>query len=153
MLEIELDPPRGAAGVLIGMPLEETERVLADLPGYAGPGRAKGSRGTAHFSSGMTIQAHVDEVGTVEAVEIYRPRSPGVRVLFAGISIFDDPSAVVENRLAAHLALQIIDDGLTVVAPSAFLAFGKSESVYGDDSGSGFFESVVVAKPGYYDDL
>ncbi|GGQ44302.1 hypothetical protein [Couchioplanes azureus] len=153
MLEVKLDPPRGAAGVEIGMTMEAAEQVLASLPGYVGPGRAKGSRGTAHFSTGMTIQAHGDDAGRVEAVEIYRPTEPGVRVLYGDISIFEEPAEIVEGRLAGRLPLQVIDDGLTVVAPETFMALGKSTSVYGDDSESGFFESVVVARPGYYEDL
>jgi hypothetical protein len=153
MLDVHLDPPRGAAGVRIGMTVEEAERILADVPGFVSPGRAKGSRGTAHYSSGMTIQAHGDSAGKVEAVEIYRPAETGVRVLFGDISIFEDPAEIVESRLAGQLMLQVIDDGLTVVAPDAFLALGKSTSVYGDDPASGFFESVVVAEPGYYGDL
>jgi len=151
-MEIILDPPRGAAGITIGMAIADAERVLSGIPGYLGPGPARGSRGTADYSSGMTIQAHDDGTGTVEAVEIYRPSDPTVRVVYSGISIFSDPAEVVENGLVRYLRIDVIDDGSTVVAPDAFLAFGKSLSVYGDAVESGFFEWVVVAAPGYYDE-
>lgn len=152
-MRIVLDPPRGAAGVSVGMAVADAEQVLAALAGYVGPGRSRGSRGFAHYASGMSIEAHDDGAGRVEAVEIYRPDDPAVQVLYQGISIFGESASVVEERLARHLRLEVIDDGLTVVAPEAFLAFGKSMSVYGDEVQSGFFESVVVAEPGYYGDL
>ncbi|MCX4389164.1 hypothetical protein OG777_19845 [Micromonospora peucetia] len=83
----------------------------------------------------------------MEAVEIYRPLDQVTRVVYDGISIFGDRADAVEFELARRLRLEVINDGSTVVAPDAFLAFGKSLSE------SGYFDSVVVAAPGYYDDI
>lgn len=152
-MHITLDPPRGIADVTIGMDLTDAGRVLAGLPGYLGPGRAKGGPVTARFSGGMTVQAHDDGAGKVEAVEVYRPTDPTVHVVYGGISVFGAPADRVQAELAARLDLVMIDDGSTLVAPDLFLALGRSLSVYGDPVATGFFESVVVAAPGYYDDL
>ncbi|GAA2500705.1 hypothetical protein [Winogradskya humida] len=152
-MDIILDPPRGAAGIHLGVPVAEAERVLANLPGFLGPGVARGVRGAAHFSGGLTIRAHEDGAGRVDAVEVYRPSDPSLNVIYKGVSIFGDGAERVEAALARHLRLETVDDRLTVVAPDAFLALGKSLSVYGNAIDSGFFESVVVAAPGYYDDV
>ncbi|WP_146017401.1 hypothetical protein [Verrucosispora sp. ts21] len=152
-MDIALDPPRGAAGVALGMPIREAERILSGLYGCEAPGYSRGSRGVAHFSNGMTIQAHADGVGMVEAVEIYRPNDPTVRVLYGDISVFGDRCDVVEERLRSRVRIEIINDGATVVAPDLFLALGRDESVSGEGAAGEFFESVVVAAPGYYDDL
>ncbi|MER7417830.1 hypothetical protein ABT346_13775 [Micromonospora peucetia] len=95
----------------------------------------------------MTIQAHGDRNGIVEAVEIYRPLDRATRVVYDGISIFGDYADAVKLELARRLRLEVINDGSTVVAPDAFLALGKSLSE------SGYFDSVVVAAPGYYDEI
>lgn len=152
-MNIDLDPPRGAAGVTLGMPIVEAERILSGLRGYEAPGYSRGSRGIAHFSNGMTIHAHGDESGNVEAVEIYRPADSAVRILYEGTSIFGDRSDLIEERLSGRVRIEVINDGTTVVAPDLFLALSRSESVGGEGTTGGPFESVVVAAPGYYDDL
>jgi hypothetical protein len=98
----------------------------------------------------MTIQAHSDDAGMVEAIEVYRPSDDSVDVVYNGVSVFAQPIDVVEESLARILRLEVVDEGMTVVAPDLFLAFGKSLSVYAQEVDSGYFESVVVARPGYY---
>jgi hypothetical protein len=90
----------------------------------------------------MSIAVEPDVSNFVASIEIYRP-GPGVRVLYQGIDVFALPADEVVGLLRILTPVTIEDDGYTVVAPELLLALGREDGKY--------FESVLLAKPGYYD--
>ncbi|MFE1508845.1 hypothetical protein [Streptomyces sp. NPDC058726] len=147
---IDLDPPRGAGELAIGMPIEEAERVLRDIPGFVPPpvGEVR-NKGFAHYDSELSISLDFDSRGVVRAIELFRPEGD-VQVTFRGLSLFEEPADVVIARLAEMFRIEIEDEGLNVTAPDAFI--GLWRSVTPEDSGGEegrFFESVLIAAAGY----
>ncbi|CAN3980768.1 hypothetical protein [Kitasatospora purpeofusca] len=147
---IDLDPPRGFGDLAIGMPIEEAEQILREIPGFMPPrvGEVR-NKGFAHYDSELSISLGFDSRGAVNAIELFRPGGD-VQVTFRGLSLFGEPADVVIARLAEMFPLEIEDEGLNVTAPDVFI--GLWRSVTPEDSGGEeghFFESVLIAAPGY----
>lgn len=149
-MRLELDPPRGVGDVQIGMSVDAAERVLKELPGFVPPAPGeRRNKGFAHYSSELSISLDFDSLGVVRAVEVFRPER-GVQVLFHGISVFEVPADDVIARLADSYRLEIEDDGLNVTAPEVFIGFWRNVLPMGPDDENGrYFDSVLVAAPGY----
>jgi hypothetical protein len=151
-MKLELDPPRGVGDVRIGMPIEAAEQQLEQLPGFVPPAPGeRRNKGFAHYESELSISLDFDHRGVVRAVEVFRPEGD-VQVLFQGISVFEQPADEVIARLADRYRTEIEDDGLNVTAPDVFIGFWRSVRPMGPDDESGrFFDSVLIAAPGYGD--
>ena len=71
----------------------------------------------------------------------------------SGLSVFvsfDAADAVVE-ALREHTTIQVEEDGHSFTAPDLLLALWRSVVPEDDDDPEGrHFESVLVARPGYY---
>ncbi|WP_141205823.1 hypothetical protein [Streptomyces griseorubiginosus] len=149
---LELDPPRSVGGISIGMPIEAAERVLEQLPGFVPPAPGeRRNRGFAHYESGLSISLDFDHRGVVRAVELFRPERD-VQVLFQGISVFEQSADDVIAGLADRHRTTVEDDGLNITAPDVFIGFWRSVRPVGlDDENGRFFDSVLVAAPGYGD--
>ncbi|WP_127504311.1 hypothetical protein [Actinoplanes solisilvae] len=151
-MRILLDPPRSAGPVTLGMEYAKATELLRDLSGYRPPGPdSRVSAGYFHYKSGLTISISRDHAGLVDAVEIYRPVQE-LPVLFAGIPLFGVPADEVISRLAAVTRVELEDDGAFAVAPDLLLALWRPGVP--DDPGDlegRFFQSALVAAPGYYD--
>ena len=145
-LQLILDPPRSAGPILLGMPFAEAVERLRAMPGYREPSPGvRPNPGFAHYESELSISVGPDVRGFVEAVEVYRAERD-VTVLFGDVAVFDLPISDVILALQSLTTVEIEDGGFTVVAPELLLAFGWS-----GDPDDPFFESVLVARPGYYD--
>jgi len=149
--QLFIDPPRAAGPIALGMPADAAMAALRTVEGYLK--REAGippNPAFAHYSSGLSISICPGAGGLVDAVEIYRP-SRDVTVLFGDIPVFDLPADEVIRRLKAVTTIDIQDEGLTVVAPALLLAFGRSIAPEDPADPDGrYFESVLVAAPGYY---
>jgi hypothetical protein len=154
-VSLELLPPSGVGPVRIGMSIDEAESALSSLPGFdrlGDPGSMVETRGRAQFASGLTVVAISGPGGLVEAVEVFRPVRPHP-VTYRGIDVFATHSNQVVARLAGSTRVEEQDYGVLMVAPDLLLAlsrFGPPETDDEDEDGA-FFDSVLVAPPGYYD--
>lgn len=151
-MELTVDPPRGVGPLLIGMPFEDAERTLRSLPGYVAPAPGESrNAGFAHYESEMSITVEADRSGAVKAVEVYRPQRDDTLV-YQGISLLSEPAIDVIRRLAGVAEIDVEDDGLRVLAPDLLLSLWRATLPEGphDEDGK-YFESVLVAAPGYYD--
>ncbi|MEU8956361.1 hypothetical protein AB0C93_18900 [Streptomyces sp. NPDC048518] len=89
-------------------------------------------------------------------VELGRPSAPSDAVRFRGIDVFVLPARTVVNRLAEITTVEPAgDDPASVVAPDLLLGFWRPFAADDDpDEERGhYFNSVLLARPGYYDGL
>lgn len=151
-MDLVIDPPRGVGPLRIGMTFVEGVELLHSLDGYRPPSPGHNSPpGFAHYESELTISLSPDRDGRVKAIELYRPERD-VTVLFGDISVFGTSADVVIRRLSDVTRLEVEDDGAYVVAPDLLLALGRPfRSDSADEPEGWYFESVLVAAPGYYD--
>jgi hypothetical protein len=151
-LELILDPPRSVGPIIIGMPFDEAESALRDIPGIvSSPTGEKHAPGFAHYESEMSIAVDSGPDGRVRSIEIYRP-TRGVEVRFRDISIFEVPADEVIVRLGQVATVEVQDDGLRVIAPDLLISLWRSVLPEGPwDEDGRYFESILVAAPGYYD--
>ncbi|MFD4908647.1 hypothetical protein [Kitasatospora purpeofusca] len=99
----------------------------------------------------MTIHTHLGSDRLVNAIEVYRPHR-GVEVVLDGTDLFGLPAHIVIERIASIAEVEEEERGCSIVAPSILVALWRpfvSASEF-DEQGY-FFQSVLVARPGYYD--
>ncbi|MEV8389270.1 MULTISPECIES: hypothetical protein [unclassified Streptomyces] len=147
---IDLDPPRGMGALRIGMSIEPAEQALRELPGFVPPAAGEvRNRGFAHYESELSISLDFSSRGVVSAIELFRPERD-VQVTFRGLSLFDEPADVVISRLSEIFRLEVEDDGLNIAAPDVFIGLWRSMLPENPDDADGkYFESVLIAAPGY----
>lgn len=150
-----LDPPVGVNGVVIGATSQQTATVLRRIGGVDTFRRTEAdSPGwVATRASGLALFAYMDNEGNLEAVEFGSRPGTADRVLYQGISVFDQPA----DALIAYLrrATRVLDSddepGYLFTAPDLLLAFWRSAIPEDSEDPEGrFFESVLLARPGYY---
>lgn len=147
---IDLDPPRGVGDLAIGMPIEEAERILREIPGFRPPavGEVR-NRGFAYYDSELSISLDFDSIGVVRAIELFRSEGD-VQITLRGLSLFEEPADVVIARLSEMFRLEIEDEGLNVMAPDVFIGLWRSVTPEESSGEEGrYFESVLIATPGY----
>jgi hypothetical protein len=156
---LELRPPEGIPPVHLGMTRETAGQALAEL-GVPKP-FARGGRGPVGWAvhdGDLDLFVYCDEDGLVNAVELGRPGLPGersdVQVMFQGLDVLGTPALDVLAALKERGIRLDEDDEYYPTAPDLLLAFSRE----GDDHGRvaaddlpAYFESVLVAAPGYYD--
>ena len=150
-MRLELNPPVSAGPVQIGMRPDDVTRALREIPGHLepAPGEAR-QPGFGHYESGMSISAGPGRSGVVEAIEVYRP-TVGVQVVYRDLGVFNTPAQEVIERLSGMTTLSIEDEGLLVVAPELLMSLWRPVLSEDDDDEDGrYFDSVLVAAPGYY---
>jgi hypothetical protein len=152
-MDLVVDPPRAVGPLSIGMPIMDAEQLLYAIDGAIPSSR--GSRrnpGFVHFESGMSIQVQPDSHGRLRAVEIYSP-SRDVRVMYGQISIFETPVDELIAILSAQTPLEIEYEGLRATAPELLISLARDMAEADGDGIEGrYFESMLVARPGYYDE-
>lgn len=151
-LELIIDPPHAVGPIAIGMSFDDAVQVLRSIDGYVvSEPTPRQSPGFAHYDSGLSIELGPDGSGRVKAIEVYRP-GPEVDVLYRDIPLFSLPAVEVVRRLAELVRVVEEDDGLSYVAPDLLLSLGRNiipEDEHDEDGR--YFDSVLVAAPGYYD--
>ncbi|MFB7273595.1 hypothetical protein [Streptomyces sp. NPDC056244] len=149
---LEVTPPDGAGPVRLGMTIDEAEAALRTIDGYREPvPTGVPTRGTAQYDSGMSIEVETAG-GVVEAVQVYRPHGH-VEVTYRGIDLLRTPAAHVIERLGALTDLEEDEGGRSYTAPDLLLALWRPfvEDENPDEVQGHYFQSVLVAGPGYYD--
>lgn len=150
-MDLTVEPSVSVGPLTLGMPVLEAEQMLYRIEGAVTPGSdGRRNPGFVHFLSGMSIQVEPDDIGRLRSVQIYRP-SEGVRVLYRGVSLFETPADDLMRILAAEGRLDIEDDGLFVVAPDLYMSFVRDTLADGLDDNGRYFESLLMARPGYGD--
>ena len=152
-MRLVLDPPQSVGPIRIGMPFADAEALLRGIPGYLP--RKPGTRvnpGFAHYESGLSVSVGRDRQGLVEAVEVFRPERE-VSVLFRDIAVFALPAEEVTNRLQAMTPIEVQDGGGTILAPGLLLCLWRPGVPDDPEDYEGqFFQSALVAAPGYYEE-
>lgn len=151
-MSIDLQPPAEAAGILIGATREEAHgQCLAHgEPKQFRRGGEVNSSLVVERPTGLSIFVYFDAADTVEAIEFGRPHSRDI-VSFRGIDIFDTPADALVKKLREHTSIDIDEDGHSATAPDLLLALRRSVVPEDDDDPDGrYFESVLIARPGYY---
>ncbi len=144
---IDIVPPEAVGPVRIGMTMDEAERALATIDGYDPQ-----SGSPAVYDSGMSIELEPAPGGTVGAIQVYRPYGP-VRIEYRGIDLLGVPAARVVEQLAELTELEEDEGGRSYVAPSLLMSLWRPfvEDENPDEEQGHYFQSVLVARPGYYD--
>ena len=144
---IDIVPPETVGPVRIGMTMDEAERALASIDGHD-----QQSGLPAIYDSGMSIELEPAPGGTVAAIEVSRPHSP-VRIEYRGIDLLGTPAARVVEQLSEFTELEEDEGGRSYVAPSLLLSLWRPfvDDENSDEEQGHYFQSVLVARPGYYD--
>ena len=152
----ELHPPRAAGPLRIGAAGHDTVEIIKQLGTPQVLCRTPGSRPAwaVHRPSGLFIAAYVDADDLVEAIEFGRPDGNGDTVSYAGIDVFTTPAADLITQLRQRTTIDVEEeeDGHAFTAPSLLLSLWRPVTPQSPDDQEGrFFESVLIARPGYYD--
>ena len=134
------------------MSIELAQQALESIPGFEQPrpGRRRNPL-FGHYESGLSISVGPDHEGRLLAVEIYGP-GHDVDVLFGSIPLFSLAADDVIRRLSAVTTVRIEGDGHRATAPDLLLALWRGVVPEGpDDEDSRYWQSALMAKPGYYD--
>src|SRR5262245_5968692 len=151
-MELVLEPPHGVGPLRLGMTADEARTALETL----GP-LAPTTQGelAVHLASGLGICVGFGVGLTrdrVNAIEVWRPDEHDV-VRYRDVDVFGLPAVEVIERLRCHIDLvpNEGDDGFT--ARELYLALWRPFAADDDpDETQGyFFQSVLVARPGYDD--
>jgi hypothetical protein len=149
---IVLEPPNGAAGIRIGATRAEAEQQLR-THGDSATFRRGGEGNPAlkvHTASGLSVFVYFDDADAVDAIEFGRSDG-GERVTFEEIDVFGTPAHSVIEELARRTVVEVEEDGRSVTATELVLELWRStlpESA--EDEDGRYFESVLIARPGYY---
>lgn len=153
-MEIRLRPPTDVAGIRIGSTRAEAQDACSRL-GSPEDFR-RGGEGPASLvvrrPSGLAVFVNLDTDDKVEAIEVARPDTDDDVVLHAGVDVFATPADDLVERLGADGVVEIEEEGRSATAVDLLLALWRPVLPEGQDGPDGrFFESVLVAAPGYYD--
>ncbi|MFC4145142.1 hypothetical protein ACFO0M_02630 [Micromonospora mangrovi] len=151
-MELVLDPPHGVGPLRLGMRIDEARAALRTL----GPLTPTAHGEVAlHLPSGLGFSVGFGVGPTrdrVNAIELWRPTEQDV-VRYRDVDLFGLPALDVVERLRRHvdLAPNEDDDGFT--ARELYLALWRPFAADDDpDEEQGyFFQSVLLARPGYDD--
>ncbi|MEV6318845.1 hypothetical protein [Streptomyces sp. NPDC051776] len=159
-MDIVIDPPRGVAPVLIGMPFEqalEAGKTWGE-PNVSGPYAHDPTVKIvfADEENEFEIVVHLEDGKTVTAVELWRFRreDADVRVLDGDLDIFRTPAREVLDHLASQGCDLDLSDLEEPVALGLTLAFtrdtGREVPRDPQDGHTLYFESVLVGDATYY---
>lgn len=151
-MNIDLKPPVEAGGIRIGATRDEArDQCLA----YGEPKPFRRSNEVnesliVERPSGLSIFVYFDAADVVEAIEFGRPQGSDL-VSFRGVDVFGTPADTVVDKLREHTSVEVEEDGHSVTAPDLLLALWRSAVPENNNDPDGrYFESVLIARPGYY---
>lgn len=106
--------------------------------------------------SGLMISIHCTR-DMLEAIELGRPSTPTDRVLFKDLDVFGIPARELVHRMGEYTSIEADPaDPASFIASELLLGFWRPLAADDDESeeeqGS-YFNSVLLARPGYYDTL
>ena len=153
---INLRPPDAAGPLRIGASRQDTldalerlgapapfGRVTVDLPGLA-----------VDRPSGLFIGAHFDAQDRLEAIELGRPgKTADDEVRYDGLDVFTTPALGLVAHLRQRTPVVEEEDGHAFTAPDLLVSFWRpTVPETPDDEEGRYFASVLLARPGYYDE-
>ncbi|GAB3871892.1 hypothetical protein GCM10029964_009320 [Kibdelosporangium lantanae] len=150
-MDFDLDPPNGVGPLRLGMSQAEAVAALHALHDRPGP---PGSDVHVFRSSDLMVRIECQD-GRLVSVEFGRPPTGLTdRVLFRGVDVFTPSARDVVEKLSEIVRIEADpDDDASYLAPDLLLAFWRPFE--GDDDPDDpqgyYFNSVLVARPGYYD--
>ncbi|WP_378734673.1 hypothetical protein [Nocardia brasiliensis] len=154
-MNIELDPPVGIPPVLIGMSREEAFRALGV---WGSPELLTGPTDRLRVRDAelnVDIFVHLESADEVTAIEIWRPEDPSADIVveFHELDVFRTPAREVLAELRSQ-GVRIDDsDRYYPNCPELTLGFnleGDGSAGLDEEGLSIYFESALVAGPGYY---
>ena len=156
LVRFELTPD-GLGPVQLGMTRDDARRALAEW-GECRPFRrtAESNEGWSVTRSSTTIFATVDDGDRVEAIELASPGhgiAGGDQVVYDDVDLFIDEADMVIAKLEAKgIRLTEGDNGYTTTAPDVLLGLWRDGEPSDESTGlPRYFESALIARPGYYD--
>lgn len=151
----ELNPPQGAGPLRIGATVYDTTELLKQLGTLAILCGIKGRRPGwgVHRPSGLFISALFDADDRVEAIQFGRPDGNVDAITYDGLDVFTTPAAdlVAQLRQRTIIHVEAEEDGCSFTAPSLLLSLWLVTPESPHDQEGRFFGSVLIARPGYYD--
>jgi len=151
-MEIELNPPHGVGPLRLGMNPGEARTALetfgALTPTVHGELALHVDSGLG-FSIGFGVGPTLERVN---AIEVWRPHERDM-VRYRDVDVFGLPAAEVVKRLRRHTEVVPNEDDDGFTAPDLYLALWRPFEADDDpDETQGyFFQSVLIARPGYDD--
>ncbi len=151
---VDLRPPEAAGPLRIGADRAETVTALRQL---GEPQLLNGTPGRrpswfVHRPSGLVVRCHLDKPGAVEAIEFGRPSSTADAVCYQGIDVFGTPADELVTAMRARTRVVEEGRGYAFIAPDLLLSCWRATTPKdADDLDGRFFDSVLLARPGYYD--
>jgi hypothetical protein len=151
-MEFVLYPPHGVGPLRLGMTIDEARVALATLGPLASTAHGELALNLPSglgFSLGFGVGPTKDRVN---AIEVYRPTDSDV-VRFRDVDVFGLPATEVVGRLGRHVDLTANEDDDGFTAREVYLALWRPFAADDDpDEPQGhFFQSVLLARPGYDD--
>lgn len=151
-MEFVLDPPYGVGPLRLGMTIDEARTALETL----GPLSSTAYGEVAlHLPSGLGFSLGFGVGPTrdrVNGIEVWRPAERDV-VRYRDVNLFGLPALEVVERLRRHVDLRPNEDDDGFTARELYLALWRPFAADDDpDEEQGyFFQSVLLARPGYDD--
>lgn len=178
-MEIELDPPRGAAGFPIGMAVDHVVpeavrrgRVVITDPDQGGIHHMKVDLTVYLGQASLSTVLALEDGRTLSSIELHAPRrlaggpdaadaadavntADAPRVTWRGIDVFATPALEVLERIEAQgyeIDRGEAPDHYTVPAlPLGFTRTAGHKVPKAEDGAPRYMQSVLVAGEGYYD--
>lgn len=153
-MDVELRPPTGVVGILIGSTRADAHDQCSRLgsPADFRRGGEESPSLTVRRSSGLSLFVYFDTDDLVNAIEVGRPDGNEDAVLYKGLDVFNTSAEDLIERLTGDHVVEVEEQGRAVTVPDLLLALWRPVLPEGPDDPEGrYFESVLLAKPGYYD--
>jgi hypothetical protein len=155
-MNFDLHPSRAAGPLRIGATGHDTVEILKQLGTPLVLCRAAGSPPAwgVHRPSGLFISTLFDADDHLEATQFGRPDSTDDAVTYDGLDVFTTPAADLITHLRQRTTVhqEQAEDGHVFTAPSLLLSLWQPVTPQAADDQEGlFFQSVLIARPGYYD--
>jgi hypothetical protein len=156
VLLLVLSPPDGIGAMLIGSDRAEMRRAIQDL-GEVEDFRRGGPDEPLGFcveAGGLSLFAYFGGDGLCNAIEVGGRDQNLSRVTYDGIDIFGTPADELVRQLRIRTPVLMEQHDHAATAHELLLSVWRSHVPEDDDDDEDedgrFFDSVLVARPGYY---
>ncbi|WP_406364615.1 hypothetical protein [Streptomyces sp. NBC_00645] len=152
-MDFDLAPPIGVGPLRIGMTRQSANTALDSLRDLSAVSESDRPGQHIFRPSGLMISIHCTR-DLLEAVELGRPSSQTDRVIFRGLDVFAIPARELVQRMGEYTSIEADpEDPASFIAPDLLLSFWRpfvADDQPEEEQGH-FFNSVLLARPGYYD--
>ncbi|MFI2207592.1 hypothetical protein ACH47Z_44515 [Streptomyces sp. NPDC020192] len=152
-MDFDLAPPIGVGPLRIGMTRQSANTALDSLRDLSAVSESDRPGQHVFRPSGLMISIHCMR-DMLEAVELGRPSTQTDRVIFRGLDVFAIPARELVHRMSEYTSIEAApDDPASFIGSDLLLSFWRpfaADDKPEDEQGY-FFNSVLLARPGYYD--